>query len=127
MYKLYKINYVVKLSFLLLFVFFDLLHAQTFQNLVPNGSFETYTNCPFIDGQINFAVPWKGQANNSSDYFSACSSTMNVPYYYGTNSPYLAFLTAKHGSAYAGIYSYQLGNYREYLECKYNISFLSIT
>src|SRR5688572_17362556 len=57
--------------------------SQTFQNLVPNGSFETYTQCPNNSSQIYFATPWKGPTTNSSDYQNACSPGQNVPYYAG--------------------------------------------
>jgi hypothetical protein len=105
-----------KRGILLLFVFFNLVKAQTFQNLVPNGSFETFTNCPTTDGQIDFAPPWKGPINNSTDYFNACSSILNVPQYAGGSNYYNLY--AKHGQAYAGLYTFQSNGYREYLEAK---------
>ena len=107
---------IPKRSFMLLFVFFGLLKAQTFQNLVPNGSFESYTNCPTTDGQINFSPPWNGPINNSTDYFNACSPVLNVPHYAGGSNYYNLY--AKHGQAYAGLYTFQSNGYREYLEAK---------
>ncbi|MFO0357873.1 MAG: T9SS type A sorting domain-containing protein [Sphingobacteriaceae bacterium] len=101
---------------MLLFVFFGLLKAQTFQNLVPNGSFETYTNCPTNAGQIFYASPWTGPNCNSSDYFNACSSSLNVPHYAGIAASYPYFLNAKQGQAYAGIALYQQSEYREYIQ-----------
>jgi hypothetical protein len=113
-----------KWGIMLLFVFFNLVNAQTFQNLVPNGSFETFTNCPYNNAQIQFAVPWTGPTVNGSDYFNACSNSYNVPYYFGLSNTYLAYLEAKDGNAYAGIYTFQIGGYREYIECKLVDSFI---
>jgi hypothetical protein len=91
--------------------------GQAFQNLVPNGSFETYTQCPNNSSQVYFAQPWTGPSTNNSDYLNACApGSFNVPYYAGINNVYPAYLPAKDGNAYAGIYSYQLNNFREYLQ-----------
>ena len=105
------------LTFYLLIVIFN-LNAQTFQNMVPNGSFETYTQCPYGSSQIYFAAPWTGPTLNSSDYANNCSTTYNVPYYGGIGSFYPLYLDAIEGKAYAGIYSYQDNglNYREYAQ-----------
>lgn len=99
------------------------LKSQTFQNLVPNGSFETHTQCPNNSSQVYFAPPWTGPTVNSSDLFDSCSSVMNVPYICGgIGSFYPCYLRAKAGHAFAGSYTYQLGipNFREYLEAKLN-------
>lgn len=45
-------------------------HAQ---NLVPNPSFEYYTECPEGPGKIEFAYPWL-KIRGSSDYFHECGS-----------------------------------------------------
>ena len=103
--------------FLLLF-HCGFIRAQTLQNLVPNGSFEAYTQCPNNSSQIYYAPPWSGPTTNSSDYFNACSTTMNVPHYGGIGSSYPYYLNAKDGNAYVGMYTYQLNNYREYIQNK---------
>jgi hypothetical protein len=96
------------LSSLLVSIFIsNELKAQAFQNLVPNGSFESYTLCPDNSSQIYRAVPWTGPRINSSDYNNACSSLMNVPHYGGINHPYPYYLEAKDGAAYAGIFYYK--------------------
>jgi hypothetical protein len=97
---------------------FSIARSQTFQNLVPNGSFESYTQCPTASSQIYYATPWTGPTTNSSEYLNACSSGKNVPHYGGIGSVYPFFLNAKTGVAYAGFYSYQLNNYREYAQVK---------
>jgi hypothetical protein len=91
-------------------------------NLVQNGSFESYSQCPNSDGQLFFAVPWTGPTTNSTDYNHACSTQMNVPYYGGIGHPYPYFLNAKDGSGYAGIHVYNSVNYREYVQAKLNDS-----
>ena len=105
-----------KSSVAILFFYCGFIKAQNFQNLVPNGSFETYTQCPSNSSQIYFSAPWTGPTTNSSDYLNACSLGLNVPHYGGTSNSYPYYLDAKDGQAYAGIYVYSSGNYREYLQ-----------
>jgi len=102
----------------LFLLFCQLFKAQI--NLVPNGSFETYTQCPNISSQIYFAPPWTGPTTNSSDYLNGCSQTKNVPYYGGVGNNYF-YLNAWTGQAYAGIQvwnAYNWQSYREYLQVK---------
>lgn len=104
-------------SILINFLVFPInTQAQTFQNLIPNGSFETYTQCP--KGSINYAIPWTGPTINSTDYYNACSSNANVPNYCGINSSYPCFLYARDGQAYAGMQIYNSQNYREYAQVR---------
>jgi Secretion system C-terminal sorting domain len=98
------------------FGIFSLYRAQNFQNLVPNGSFETYTQCPTGPSQIYQAFPWTGPLINSSDYNNSCSPIMNVPHYAGISNAYPYFLNAKDGQAYSGIWLYQPNNFREYAQ-----------
>ncbi len=84
------------------------------QNLVPNGSFETYTTCPNFASQIYYAAPWMGKDNNSVDYFNACAPLpYNVPYSGG-----IAFQYAADGVGYAAFWAYNgvNNNYREYAQ-----------
>lgn len=108
-------NLKVRWSFLLCLAFIC-LKSQSFQNLVPNGSFESFTNCPTSSGQIFYASPWTAPLCNSSDYFNACSNQMNVPQYAGVSSSYPAYLNAVEGQAYAGIALFQQSEYREYIQ-----------
>jgi hypothetical protein len=58
------------------------------QNLVPNGEFETFSNCPSNTDQLNYATPWISYSNFAkSDYYNSCStgtgiSVPNVAYGY---------------------------------------------
>lgn len=88
------------------------------QNLVPNGSFEDYKNCPgsYSLSPSGFeAISWKAISTGSPDYFNTCSEgEAAVPYNWaGVSEPY-------DGYGYTGIYTWMNtdNNYREYLHCK---------
>jgi len=93
------------------------------QNLVPNPSFEIYTQCPGDFGFIYKAPPWFQpctfvsndiSASSSSDLFDTCGTgtpTVGIP----TND--LGYQPARTGHGYAGIYlHYDTTNWREYIE-----------
>jgi hypothetical protein len=90
------------------------------QNLVPNGDFEIYSQCPNFISQIIRATGWiNGATKTTPDYFNSCSS-----YSTGVNMPYTTagyqndFLG---GNAYAGIYTFNKGfpnDAREYIQIK---------
>lgn len=88
------------------------------QNLVPNGSFEAYAQCPGSYSRLaaEFRVPgWRSISTGSPDYFNTCSQgEAAVPYNWaGVSDPY-------DGYGYAGIYTWVSlsKSYREYLHCK---------
>lgn len=99
------------------------------QNLVPNGSFEVFNNCPYWGNEIYYAVPWfqpdtcKGNIINSSssDYFNVCSVSLSVPLNGG------GYQNAKTGNAYAGIILFHQPptEYREYIEVKIDSPLIS--
>jgi outer membrane protein OmpA-like peptidoglycan-associated protein len=88
------------------------------QNLVPNGSFEDYVECPGSYSQMTaeFRVPsWRSITTGSPDYFNICSrGEAAVPYNWAGVSE------AFDGKAYVGIYLWMNlpKEYREYLHCK---------
>ncbi|MGE0637748.1 MAG: T9SS type A sorting domain-containing protein [Bacteroidia bacterium] len=88
------------------------LKAQV--NLVPNGSFEAFTNCPNTQNQIYYATPWTNPTFASPDYYNACAinSNMYVP------ETALGFQEAHSGDAYTGFYTFQYVNHniREYIQ-----------
>ncbi len=101
-----------------LFVLMPYLRAQTFQNLVPNGSFETYTQCPNTTSKLSFAPPWTSPTIDNTSYFNACSPKWNVPNYAGINNKYY-YLNAKEGVAYTQIFvfhTYMGQSYRDYAQ-----------
>ena len=82
-------------------------------NLVPNPSFETYTNCPNNVSQLDFAPPWYQPTVGTPDWFHTCA-TFNIAgvpnNFKGSQAPFT-------GQAYAGIAAYSLTyDYREYLQ-----------
>jgi hypothetical protein len=84
------------------------------QNLVPNGNFEGYSNCPTSYNQLDSVLSWFNPTASSPDYFNQCasSSTVGVPY----NA--FGYQPAYGGGAYAGIvlWAYAITNRREYIE-----------
>jgi gliding motility-associated-like protein len=85
-------------------------------NLVPNPSFEEYTNCPEINPSISitFVQDWYTPTNGSPDYFNACSSNTS-----GVGVPQAGFgyQNARTGVAYAGFGS-GTDFLREYIQCQ---------
>lgn len=89
------------------------------QNLVNNSSFETYTECPRVDGQLHFATGWYNPTNASPDLFHACNNNdggrVGVPKHPG------GFQYAHTGNGYAALILYgwtpgdKKRSYREYM------------
>ncbi len=80
-------------------------------NLVPNPSFEDTVFCPTNHGQIGWALGWINPNLASPDYFSSCNGGL-----FGVPSNLVGFRYAFDGNAYAGIFTYINGGYREYIE-----------
>lgn len=107
-------------------ILFYYTNAQ--QNLVPNSSFEIYTNCPDNAAQLHYATPWfqpnviYGNVINScsSEYFNSCAINNAV----STPLNGVGFQFPRTGNAYVGIRVYFLSTLtdttysREYIECK---------
>ena len=104
--------------YFLLHVIMGLQPVLLAQNLVPNGSFEDYLNCPgsYSLNPAEFRViSWRSINTGSPDYFNTCSEgEAAVPYNWAGVSD------AYEGYGYAGIYTWMNGekDYREYLHCK---------
>lgn len=96
----------MRISFLLFLSFSSVLS----QNLVLNPSFEEYFDCPkgfsFFHRNVKH---WSIPNNGTTDYYNSCSDQMGNNNFFGTQKP-------KTGEGYAGIYVYQSGNYREYVQ-----------
>jgi hypothetical protein len=112
---LFKTN-SMKQSFLLLLLFFCLVLPVDGQNLVPNFSFEEYTDCPTTEDQVEFATGWSKYSTNSinstPDYFNSCAPS-NGP---GVPENYLFYqLDPRNCSAYMGLATWNASflNYRE--------------
>lgn len=85
------------------------------QNIVPNSSFENYTQCPDNENQIQYADGWNS-FRETPDYFNNCSPNplFSVPYNVSFQNPII-------GNAYAGIYTFdEFSNTREIIGVKLN-------
>lgn len=107
---------------ILLLILIVKVHSQ---NLVPNYSFESYTNCPTAGGQINYASPWYDPTGATSDYFNACATPTFVGVPFNVNN--LGFQQAHSGNAYAGLFTLNGGsnNFREYIQVAINDSLIN--
>lgn len=113
------------MKYVLYFIFLICSLPILGQNLVSNGSFEEYTDCPNLSlTQIMKATPWfsprlgYSQAAVSTDFYQVCSD--NMPYvniFSGDN-----YQWPRTGNGYSGM-AYRTpdgANYREYIEIKLN-------
>ena len=98
---------------LVLLLFFVVLQGIA-QNLVVNGDFEDYLNCPRTMGSLsNDAKFLPAATNGSTDYFNTCAAPpMGVPKNFNGEQ------NAYSGSAYAGLYLFSPNDYREYIQLK---------
>ncbi|HXS37522.1 MAG TPA: gliding motility-associated C-terminal domain-containing protein [Flavipsychrobacter sp.] len=100
------------------------------QNLVPNPSFEELNRCPSGLSGIDYSPTYSSfptvkawvnpQGCGSPDYYHSCASATS-----GVGVPDNGFghQDAHFGNAYVGMYLYngdttEIGDYREYIECK---------
>ncbi|MFL5751891.1 MAG: gliding motility-associated C-terminal domain-containing protein [Bacteroidia bacterium] len=85
-------------------IFYTLLFASSFikaqaqVNLVPNGSFEIYTSCPSLAGQINRLANWYDPTQASSDFLSTCATNTIV----AVPNNFVGTQSALNGNNYAG-------------------------
>ncbi|HEY9083548.1 MAG TPA: gliding motility-associated C-terminal domain-containing protein [Vicingaceae bacterium] len=99
--------------FLYITVFF-LVIALPFkaqENLVPNGSFEEYNNCP-SGGGISWVKNWYSPTLGSPDYYNVCATNSQL----GVPQNGRGYQMPKTGDAYAGFYVRANSNNREYLQ-----------
>ncbi len=96
------------------------------QNLVPNGSFEEFSECPYALDQVDFCNDWVSSLG-SCDYYNACKigdlGGVGVPTNF-SGSQY-----AKDFAAYAGLVTFDVtsSNYREILSCELNEDLIPLT
>lgn len=94
----------INIPYYALFILCSLFSNASFgQELVSNGDFETYENCPNYYSQIDYADGWKRPTDATSDYFNACNSnlwTVSVPENFFGNQ------AANSGDGYAGFYAF---------------------
>lgn len=80
-------------------------------NLVPNPSFEQYSQCPISTSGIEYAINWFNPTQHSPDYFNTCSISGD----YSIPNNFFGVQTAKTGSAYVGIGTACYNGHREYI------------
>lgn len=69
-------------------------------SLVPNGSFEEFTSCPWNLSQVDSSIGWH-RVLNTPDYFATCA-----PYPVSIPSTIAGFQQSQYGNAYMGLYTY---------------------
>lgn len=97
------------LHLLIVCFFFAVSEGISQVNLVPNPSFEEYTECPSILGQIEL-TGWSSY-RESPDYFNSCSNVQ------GCSVPIniAGYQNPATGNAYCGFQTFFTSNLREYL------------
>jgi gliding motility-associated-like protein len=104
--------------FIIFLLLSDLLQAQS--ELVPNGSFESYSTCPISLSAIDFSDDiyvdnWLRPSTGSSDFLHACASEASLASI--PENFFFQYQFAHSGSGYGGFYLYVIGSvYREYLQ-----------
>lgn len=80
------------------------LFAQT--NLVPNGGFEEYTDCPTDQDQVSLAFPWRKPSLPGTEFFHTCSSSafVSIP-----SGGFCNYQYPFEGNGMAGIYVFLFG------------------
>ena len=117
-WALFYMRQILLIGFLLVFPFFGMP-----QNLVPNGSFENYSDCPkTIDNfplqyLADWSAPdWKDSTGysytHSPDFFHTCAKGK-----YSQPNNFLGHQRPFQGQGYAGIFVYKVQT-REYLQVK---------
>lgn len=117
---------------------FILLISYTFgQNLINNGSFEIFSNCPYESAQIQYCNYWQSPNNSSPDYFVRCYSNFISDHSVSVPENRFGYQNAYEGKAYNGIvtiykdrykvndYKYQ-NDYVEYVQTKLKNHFKKI-
>lgn len=87
-------------------------------NLVPNGSFEDYTECPqgndLNNGQFERAIGWWRPTMSTPDYFNGCNNgIVSIP------NNFWGHQNAYHGNAYVGIVPIEWNTNMEYVGNEY--------
>lgn len=86
------------------------------QNLVPNGSFEEYSFCPYSWSQFNDNIIDWTVLLNSPDYLNSCATNPAV----GVPLNNFGFQYPSNGNAYAGLCTFKVNSpyFREYISAE---------
>jgi gliding motility-associated-like protein len=117
-WKEYYYLCMMRLFFCLFFSFSLGYSKAQINNIVPNPSFEYFSNCPQNAAQLEYAVPWFSPITPlcTSEYFNACCTIAAIDGGVSVPDNAAAYQTARTGNAYAGIAIYVTGKQREYIE-----------
>lgn len=85
------------------------------QNIVPNPSFEQYSNCPSALNQLNYCNYWRRGNLSSTDYYHSCSTTTITGVPDNSMGNQLSSANAYTGIIAYSTYSSTVQNYQEYL------------
>jgi hypothetical protein len=104
--------------FRILLILSVLIGEAPAQNLVPNGSFEDYLNCPPYFGFASNATGWQNLYTQSADYFNTCHANGVV----GVPLNQFGYQYAADSNAYMGVatYAYNQPSYREMVGIQLN-------
>lgn len=101
---------------LLIFLFVWAVSLKAQVNLVPNPSFEDYSDCPDYAHQIDYSDYWfQPLLQSTSEYFNSCCSVSPSFGGVGVPSNFIGYQYARTGNAYAGIGMTE-NVWREYIE-----------
>ena len=102
-------------KYLLLIILYSTFSISAQNNLVPNYSFESNSNCPNAAGQLTYVSDWHTCNSLTPNYFNSCQL---IPNTYGVPSNVKGYQFSKTGNACVGILAY--GNIpstaREYIQ-----------
>ncbi len=114
-------NSCFKVAVLFSVLWFGICQTKA-QNLVPNPSFEEYSTCPTLQGQLQNAIDWVNPNHATPDYFNECNCAFSGPSVVNLCVPVnaIGYQEAKSGNAYTGLFtfSYHVPNVREYIQTK---------
>lgn len=91
----------IKPVFFIFLIFFQVFGLKAQENLVPNGSFEEYWDCPISNnlnnGQFEKAKGWWSPTNATPDYFNRCNNGI-----VGIPTNFWGYQEAFQGDGYVG-------------------------
>ena len=87
------------------------------QNLISNGSFEENTCCPSVYSMFYCVQDWIAPTKGTTDYYSDCELKHYSPIV-KTPTNFFGHQKTVDGVAYAGLYTFYNGDYREYMQNK---------
>jgi len=106
----FTFNSFIKEITIILFLIVSFINNSIAQsNLVPNPSFEEFTNCPSFNGGNTNSLNFWDININTADYYNSCDSI--YPNNYGVPANVNGYQCANTGNGYAGIeiYGYNFG------------------